>query len=112
MEIWSNKWLFQEDATTTGNGKIFYGNKNDTLTVFITGSSSSRIIYFEGMDDEGNWYSAPAFKMPDYTMASSTTGNNEAWEIDLSNWVAVRTRISTVSGGTVKITGRAVNKNG
>jgi len=112
MNIHSNKWIFQDSVTAPANGEVLESGRADTVTLFITGTSATRTIYFEGSDNEGNWYSIPAFKLPTLTMASSTTGNNEAWEIDLTDSVYVRARVSAVAGGTVRITGRVVNSNG
>ena len=112
MKIHNNNWIFQNNVTVASDGNILYGNTNDTVTVFITGNSTSRTIVFEGMDGEGNWWSMPAFKLPNYDLANQTTGNNESWELDLANYVAVKCRVSSVAGGYVRITARVVNKNG
>ena len=111
MEIHSNSWIFQNDATTTGNGTSFQSGRNDQLTIYITGTSTSRTIIFEGSDGEStpNWYPIPAIKLPTLTSATSTTGTNESWVINLAHWVLVRCRISTIVGGTVRITGRVVD---
>ena len=110
MNIQTNKWIFQDDVTTPGNGNVFRTGRNDLVTVFITGTSSSRTIVFEGCDGEDtpNWYSLSAIKLPDRTIAESTTGTDEVWEIPLANFVAVRCRVSAVAGGTVRVTGRVV----
>lgn len=109
MQISTNTWLFQ-NATTTGNGNIFKSGRNDQITIYITGDSTSRTILFEGCDAEStpNWFPIPAVKLSDLTSATSTTGNNEVWVIDMAQWVGVRCRISAIAGGTVKITGRVV----
>jgi hypothetical protein len=110
MNIQTNKWIFQDDVTTPGNGNVFRTGRNDLVTVFITGTSSSRTVVFEGCDGEDtpNWYSLSAIKLPDRTIAESTTGTDEVWEIPLANFVAVRCRVSAVAGGTVRVTGRVV----
>lgn len=105
MEIHSNAWLFQ-NTTTVGNGAIHSSGRADQVTIFITGDSISRTVYFEGSDNDGNWFPLPAVKLPELTTASLTTGNNESWVINISNFVSVRTRVSAIAGGTVKITGR------
>lgn len=103
---------FQNNVTAPSNGTIFTINSFDKATFFITGTSTSRTIIFEGSDGKGNWYSALATKIPDLTMAYQTTGNNEVWTIDLTDWVAIRVRVSAVVGGTVNITGKVVRTNG
>ncbi|MCK9330250.1 MAG: hypothetical protein M0Q94_10290 [Candidatus Cloacimonetes bacterium] len=108
MNIQTNLWVFQ-DTTTIGSGTTFKSGRNDQLTIYITGDSTSRTINFEGCDSENNWYSAPAIRLPELTTATSTTGINEVWSINLGNWVGIRCRISAINGGTVKITGRVVD---
>lgn len=110
MDIRTNSWVFQNSVTTTGNGETFTVGRNNQLIIFITGTSTSRTIYFEGSDAEStpNWYPIPAVKLPELTTVSSTIGNNEVYAIDLAPWFSVRCRISAVSGGTVKIVGRIV----
>jgi len=110
MQIQTNTWVFQ-DTTITGNGNVFKSGRNDQLTIYITGTNTSRIIHFEGCDAEStpNWFPIPAVKLPELTTASSTTGTNETWSINLTQWVGVRCRISAIAGGTVKITGRVVD---
>lgn len=106
-------FIFQDNITIIGNGSALYANRNDILTIYITGTATSRTIVFEGSDSEGNWYNALACKLPELTMATQTTGTtNEVWTIDMTNWVAVRTRVSSISGGTLRITGKVVNSNG
>jgi len=107
MEIHSNLYVFQ-DTTIVGNGKVYNPTRDDQITFFITGNSTSRTIYFEGSDAENNWFSIPAVKLPELTSAISTIGNNEVWVIDTGNWVSIRTRISAIDGGTVRITGKIV----
>lgn len=109
MDIYTNAWIFQDDATTTGNGNTFKSGRNDQLTIYITGNSTSRTIHFEGCDSENNWYPIPAIKFPELTTDTSTTGINEVWSINLANWIGVRCRVSTIQGGTVRITGRVVD---
>lgn len=108
MKIYSNAWLFQ-NTLTPANGNSFQSGHNDQMTIYITGDSTSRTIYFEGADDNDNWFSIPAVKLPELSTSTSTTGNNEVWVINLAHWVYVRCRVSAVSGGTVKITGRVVD---
>lgn len=109
MKIQNNAWVFQNSVTTIGNGETLYPNYNDQITIFITGTSTSRTIHFEGSDNDGNFYAIPAVKLPELTIASSTTGNNEVWVINATSWVSIRCRISAINGGTVKIIGKVVD---
>lgn len=99
-------WIFQDSATTTGIGKLLYSNRNDNCTIFITGTSTSRTIQFEGIDNEGNVFPIQGVRLSDYTKATLTTGTNEAWTIDISNVVGFQVHITTIAGGTVRVTGK------
>lgn len=105
----NNNFIFQDSASSISIGNIYSPNTEDQITIFITGTSISRTINFEGSDGEGNWFPALAVKLPDMTMASSTTGINEVWVLDTSNFVKYRINIVAISGGTVRITGKIVN---
>lgn len=104
--------LLQNNVTVPSNGIETIINSNDKATIFISGTSTSRTIIFEGKDNDGNWYSASAIKLSDATRANQTTGNNEAWSLDLSNWVSFRIRVSAVAGGYVRVTAKIIRTNG
>lgn len=108
MDIQTNSWVFQ-DTTTTGNGNVFKSGRNDQLTIYISGDSTSREVHIEGCDSDDNWYSVPALKLPEMTIASVVTENNTAYSINLANYVGIRCRVSAINGGTVRITGRVVD---
>jgi len=112
MMTMSDRWVFQNEATTTADGEALFSGRWDQVTIYITGTATSSTVVFEGSDKDGNWYSLPAFKMPDYTLASQTTELDEAWVIDLSKWYSVRARIDSISGGYITIVGKVVNSNG
>lgn len=109
MNIQTNSWIFQ-DTTTIGNGKVFKSGRNDQLTIYITNTANSFTVEFEGCDGETtpNWYPIPAVKFPELTTAISTNTSG-VYVINLANWIGVRCRVSAISGGTVKITGRVVD---
>lgn len=102
-------WIFQDSVTTTGTGTLLYPNRNDNVTVYISGTSTSRTIAFEGQDTENNWFAIQGVRLSDYSKANSTTGTNEAWTIDLSGVVAFRANVTAIAGGTVRVTGKVVD---
>lgn len=109
-------WNFQDSATTTGDGSYFYPNHCDSLTVEIWGTATSSTIIFEGTitsdpnSDSPRWYPILGVKQSDLTtLASQTTGKNEAWIFDCTPYKAIRTRISAISGGNISCCGKAVN---
>jgi hypothetical protein len=109
MDIQTNSWIFQNDATAVGDGKVFKTGRNDQLTVYITGSATFEVL-FEGCDGETipNWFPVPARKFPEMTVVTSTTVTG-AYSIDLANFAGIRCRISAIANGALRVTGRAVN---
>lgn len=114
MDIYTNAWIFQDDATTTGNGNTFKSGRNDQLTVYVKNTNVTYEVVFEGCNSEATptWYAIPAIKLPDLTTVTSTTADG-AFVINLSHFAGVRCRISSISGGgSLRVTGRAVNLGG
>ncbi len=111
MNVYSNSWIFQDNVTTTGNGVTFKTGRNNQMAVYII-SSANYTVHFEGCDGSStpNWFPIPAVKLPELTIATSVTGNaNQVFVIDLAHFAGVRCRVSAISGGTLKITGRVVD---
>lgn len=111
MEYIKN-FTFQDSITSPATGEILYSGKHDNVTVFITGTSTSRTIAFQACDEDGNWYSCQAIRLSDSIKATSTTGTAEAWVIDTTLWSGVRTNVIAVAGGTVKIVGKVFESGG
>lgn len=110
MNVLTNKWIFQDSISSPAEGNPFYTNRNNIVTVYITGSSTSRTILFQGADGEGNWYPIIGCKISDafMPMATSTTGTNEKWQFDVADSLAIRMNVTAIAGGNLRITGRAV----
>lgn len=114
MDIYTNAWIFQDDATTTGNGNTFKSGRNDQLTVYVKNTNVTYEVVFEGCNSEATptWYAIPAIKLPDLTTVTSTTADG-AFVINLAHFAGVRCRISSISGGgSLRVTGRVVNLGG
>ena len=105
-------FLFQDAETTTGNGNILYITKGDIVTLEVYGTATSGTVIFEGLMPSGTYYPVRGLRLSDYTVATQSVSVGELWEIDASNFVAIRTRISAVSGGNITVTSRVVNSNG
>lgn len=110
MDIQTNSWIFQNDATAVGDGTTYKSGRNDQLTVYIKNTNALYTVVFEGCDSEAtpNWYPLPAIKLPDLTTVTSTTTDG-AYVISLANFAGVRCRISAIAGGSLKVVGRVVN---
>jgi hypothetical protein len=105
-------FLFQDAATTTGNGNLLYITKADLVTLEIYGTATSGTVIFEGLMPSGVYYPVRGLRLSDYTIATQSVALGELWEIDASNFVAIRARISAVGGGYITVNSRVVNSNG
>lgn len=100
----------QNAATAVGNGTVLTVGSFKTLTIEITGTSTSRTIVFEGCSVGGTYYQVNGEKvaMPNPLFWYQTTGNNEVWRFEVTGLASFRARISTIAGGNVTIKGKAV----
>lgn len=98
----------QNAATATGNGTALDVKGLKTLTVEVSGTSTSRTVIFEGASVSGTYYPITGVKLSDYTSATQTTGTGEVWQFDITGLVNVRARVSAVAGGNVSVKGKAV----
>lgn len=98
----------QKAANAIGNGTPLAVEGFKTLTVEITGTSTSRTIVFEGASISGVYYAIMGTKLTDFATAIQTTGTSELWQFDITGLVSFRTRISAIAGGTVNVEGRVI----
>jgi len=117
MNIIKNNFVFHNGETATADGNVLTVNVANQVAVYITGSTTSHTIKFEGSDGvdvNANWYPAYARRSDDITYDSQTTDVAECWVVDLTPWVAFRVRIDAISGTNATLTaiGRVVDTNG
>lgn len=98
----------QEIATSTGNGTAFAVEAFKTLTIEISGTSTSRTIHFEGSSVGGTYYPIMGARLSDLETNIQTTGTGEVWQFNITGLVNFRVRLSAVDGGNVSVKGRAV----
>jgi len=98
----------QNAASAIGNGTPFTVGSYKTLTLEVTGTSTSRTVIWEAQSVSGAWYAIQGVRMSDYSMATQTTGSGEIWQFDITGLAAIRARISAVAGGNVSVRGKAV----
>ncbi|RKN84118.1 hypothetical protein [Paenibacillus ginsengarvi] len=99
---------FHDGAAAAGTGTIFNVGGCKTVTIEITGTSTSRKIVFEGASISGTYYPIMGVRLSDMFLGTQTTGINEVWQFDATGLVNFRARLSDVAGGNVTVKGRAV----
>lgn len=98
----------QDAAIAAGNGTVFNVGSVKTLTLEITGTSTSRTIAFEGASVSGTYYPIQGIKLTDLSMDTQTTGTGEVWTFEVTGLVSFRARILAIAGGNVTVKGKAV----
>lgn len=103
---------FQDAITTTSNGTALSVEGYRELRVDISNltATATRTISFYGTGASGVLKSIIGYNCSVLTAtATSTTGANEMWELDITGLHEVYMAITAISGDTVTITGRAVS---
>ena len=99
----------QDAATAVSNGTNFAVSTNKTITVEITGTSTSRTVIFEGSSVGGSFFRIQGARLSDLVIDSQTTGSGEVWQFEVTGLVNFRARISAIAGGNVSVKGRALS---
>ena len=98
----------QDAATTTGNGTIQAIENYQNLTIGISGTSTSRTVEFHVVDENGIDDVIKGTRPKDFFQATSTSGNDETYQFDVTGYVSFYAKITAISGGNVTIKGRLV----
>ena len=105
-------FLFQNAATTTGNGELLYISRADTVTLEITGTATSGTVIFEALMPSGAYYPVIGTRLSDGAEASQSIALSELWDLNVKNYVAIRTRIHAIAGGNITVNSTLVDSNG
>lgn len=100
--------VLQNSVSEIGDGNLFEVGSFKTITIEISGTSTSRTVIFEGSSVSGTYYAIQGVRLSDLSTASQTTGTGELWQFDVTGLVNFRARLSSVTGGVVDVKGKAV----
>lgn len=100
--------IFLDSVSSVTSGSVFPIGRFTTVTLEITGTSTSRTINFEGSSVSGTFYQIQGTKLSDLTLASQTSGTGELWQFTVTGLVSFRTNLTAVAGGTVTVKGKGV----
>lgn len=101
--------VLQNNATAAGNGNTYEAvGANKTLTLEITGTSTSRTVAFEMAGPAGVFLPQTVFNVNDPTkFGPQTTGGSttvpESWQVDVPAGYKFRAVVKAVAGGNVQI---------
>ncbi len=102
---------FQDAIVAAADGAAFTVLGYKTLTVYISGTSTSRTIEFKALPPgaaAGDYRSLMGVRLSDFATSTSTTSSNEVWQFDITGLTEVLMDCSAVAGGNVTVKGRAV----
>lgn len=104
--------IFHEATTEASNGNELLVDStkySSQLTISTYGTATSSIIMFEATVDPGdNWGAVAGLRLSDFLLSNNATKLGELWIFDISGFRKFRCRISSVSGGTINISGKLV----
>lgn len=105
------EFIFHNAASVAANGnalKVDYWKK---LLVEISGvaANTARTVTFYGKSLSGTLRAISGVKMSDLSTGANTTGTGELWQFDISGLEYVIMDLTSITGGTVTITGKAVS---
>ena len=99
---------FHNAATVAAQGTALTVGGHKTLTVEITGTSTSRTIAFQGAGPSGTYRAIAGVRLADLAVATTTSVSDAIWQFDVTGLVTVIMNLTEVSGGNVTVRGRAV----
>lgn len=106
-------WIFYKNASaasTAADMKPFINITSDVMAVEIRGDASFT-VKMQGRTDiqnGGEWEDLAAIKLSDFSAGAALTQPG-IYEIGIEGLQEVRANITSISGGTVSVVGRAVN---
>lgn len=103
--------IFHDTETSTSNGTQLNINSEKSLTIFTSGTSTSRTLEFKGKDIDDNIYDIVGVKINDTNFITSinTTNINEVWYFEnIEGYTAIYINISAIAGGNVTVKGKVV----
>lgn len=104
---------FHDESTAAKNGAFLDVKYFKTLTVEIFSSvaNSARTITFYSKGPSGVLKALAGIKISvaPLTTAVSTTGTAETWQFDITGLQKVYMDLTSITDGTVSVTGRAVS---
>jgi hypothetical protein len=103
--------IFHDAAAAASNGAFLEVKYFKTLTVEIYGSAENtvRTVTFYGKGPSKTLRALKGLKVSDWTSGTSTTGTGEIWQFDITGLNQVIMDLTSITGGTVTVKGRAVS---
>ena len=100
------QFTFQSAATTNGNGTAGDVSGLPGVLMQVEGITTASVL-FEGSIDESTYYGIQAVNITNGSVATLTTADG-LWYVPAGGLEKVRAKISTYSGGTITVSGRAI----
>ena len=100
---------FHDAAIVVGDGLIFNIGGYKTLSIEITGTSTSRVVSFKCHGASGVERPISGVNLNGYDVNTTTSGTDELWYFDnIAGLTSIFMKLEAVDGGNVTVKGRAV----
>lgn len=106
MAAIQESFTFQSAVITDGNGTAADVTGLPGVCVQVEGITTASVI-FEGTIDGESWYGIQSINMTTTALATLTAADG-LWYVPTGGVEQLRTRVSTYSGGTITVIGRAI----
>lgn len=100
--------VLQNNVSTIGSGTPLQVGNIKTLTLEISGSSTSQTVVFQGASSSGTYYAIQGTRLNDLTVGSQSTSLGEIWQFDVTGLVSFQANITAISGGNVTVKGKGL----
>lgn len=102
--------IFQNNVSSSQDGEILnISVRHNTLNVLVETTSTTAVINFEAKTtNEIGWTPINAVNLTTFDV-SVTASSNGIYQIDLAGLSKLRCRVSDISDGTIKVTGKVVS---
>lgn len=109
IESTSNQFLFQNMINAINQGEILDVGTNKFLTVCIYGSATARTVQFFSINPIGELIALLGYNTSTGDTATFTDGiTSETWQFDITGLDKIVMKISTISGGSLTVSGTVV----
>jgi hypothetical protein len=95
--------ILHENTIEPGDGDVALVEAYTSLAIYITGTSSSRTLKFQGAIIQDKFVDIEGANMSTMDMAATTTGTEQIWQFDVTDLKYFRVKVDAVAGGDVSI---------
>lgn len=105
-----DNWKFHILASTPLDGDEYHNIVGTICVISVYGTATSYTLNFEAKGLLGTWTPIAAWDEEKMTLGlTATKSSGVMFTVDIAGKDQIRVRISTISGGTLSVSGKVVN---